>query len=53
MTNFWRTKTWVEPWVGKIPGGGYDNPPQYSSLENPTNRGAWWATVHRVTNGWT
>ena len=29
------------------------NPLQYSSLENPMDRGAWWATVHRVTNSWT
>ena len=30
------------------PGGGCGKPLQYSSLENP-NKGAWWATVHRVT----
>ena len=29
-------------------GGGHDNPFQYSCLENPMDRGAWWATVHRV-----
>ena len=34
--------------VGKIPGEGNGNPLQYSSLENPMDRGAWWATVHRV-----
>ena len=28
--------------------GGNGNPLQYSCLENPTDRGAWWATVHRV-----
>ena len=38
-----------DPWVGKIPGGGNGNPLQYSCLGNPTDRGAWWATVHRVT----
>ena len=38
---------------GRSPGGGHGNPPQYSSLENPMNRGAWWATVHWVTNSWT
>ena len=27
-------------------GGGQDNPLQYSCLENPMDRGAWWATVH-------
>ena len=28
------------------PGGGHDNPIQYSRLENPMDRGAWRATVH-------
>ena len=37
------------PWVGKIPpGGGHGNPLQYSCLENPGDRGAWRAAVHRV-----
>ena len=37
------------PWVRKIPpGGGHGNPLHYSCLENPMDRGAWWATVHRV-----
>ena len=30
------------------PGEGNGNPLQYSCLENPMDRGAWWATVHRV-----
>ena len=30
-------------------GEGNGNPLQYSCLENPTDRGAWWATVHGVT----
>ena len=34
---------------GKFPGGGHGNPLQYSCLENPMDREAWWATVHRVT----
>ena len=34
---------------GRSPGGGNGNPLQYSCLENPMDRGAWWATVHRVT----
>jgi len=34
------------PGSGRSPGGGTDNPLQYYCLENPTNRGAWWA--HRV-----
>ena len=33
---------------GRCPGGEYGNPLQYSCLENPMDRGAWWATVHRV-----
>ena len=36
------------PVSGRSPGGGHGNPLQYSCLENPTDRGAWWATVHRV-----
>ena len=40
--------------VGLIPGlerspeGGNSNPLQYSGLENPMDRGAWWATVHSI-----
>ena len=33
--------------------GGHGNPFQYSCLENSMDRGAWWATVHRVTQSWT
>ena len=36
------------PGLGRSPGGGHGNPLQYSSLENPKDRGDWWATVHRV-----
>ena len=32
---------------------GMATPLQYSCLENPVDRGAWWATVHRVTKSWT
>ena len=38
---------------GKSSGGGYGNPLQYSCLENPMDKGAWWATVHRVTKSQT
>ena len=38
---------------GRSPGGGHGNPLQYSCLKNPMNRGAWWATVHRVAKSWT
>ena len=34
-------------------GKGNGNPLQYSCLENPLDRGAWWAAVHRVTQSWT
>ena len=37
------------PGLGRFPGGGHGNPFQYSCLENPMDRGAWWATVHGVT----
>ena len=40
------------PWVGKTPGEGQGNPLQCSRLENPMDRGAWQATVHRVTQSW-
>ena len=36
------------PWVGKTPWRRKCNPPQYSYLGNPMDRGAWWATVHGV-----
>ena len=36
---------------GRSPGGGNDNPLQYSRLEYPMDRGAWWATVHGVAKG--
>ena len=37
------------PRSGRPPGGGHSKPLQYSCLENTMDRGAWWATVHRVT----
>ena len=37
------------PGSGRSPGGGNGNLLQYSCLENPMDRGAWQATVHRVT----
>ena len=38
---------------GRSPGGGHGNPLQYSCLENPMDRGAWWAIVHGVTKSQT
>ena len=43
------------PGSGRSPGGRHGNPLQYSCLENPMDRGAWWATVHwvkRVRHDW-
>ena len=37
------------PGSGRSPGGGHDNTPQYSYVENPMDRGAWQVTVHGVT----
>ena len=36
------------PGSGRSPGEGNGNPLQYSCLENPMDRRAWWATVHEV-----
>ena len=36
------------PRLGISPGEGNGNPLQYSCLENPMDRGAWWATVHGI-----
>ena len=33
------------PGLGRSPGGGNGNPPQYFCLENPMDRGAWWVGV--------
>ena len=41
------------PGSGRSPGGGNGYPFQYSCLENPMDRGAWRATVHRVTKNQT
>ena len=41
------------PGLGRCPGGGHGNPPSYSFLENPMDRGAWWSTIHRVEKSWT
>ena len=39
--------------LGRCHEGGNDNKLQYFCLENPSNRGVWWATVQRVTKSWT
>ena len=53
--------SWKSPWIlssqEQTPtteaGEGKGNPLQYSYLENPMDRGAWWTTVHGVTKSWT
>ena len=39
----------LTPGSGRPPGGEHANPLQYFCLENPMDKGAWWATVHEVT----
>ena len=41
------------PGLGRCPGGGHGSPLQYSYLENPMDRGAWWAIVHGLTKSQT
>ena len=40
------------PGLGRSAGEGNGNPLQFSCLENPMDRGALWATVHRVAKSW-
>ena len=68
MSTFWRVFLVVKnlpantgdirdacliPGWGRYPREGLGNPLQYSCLENPMNRGAWWATIHRVAKSQT
>ena len=46
-------ETWFDSWVRRSPGEGNGHPLQYSCLENSMDRGAWWATVHEVTQSQT
>ena len=41
------------PGLGRSPERGHGNPLQFSCLENPMDRGAWWVTVHGVTKSQT
>jgi len=41
------------PGLGRSPEGGHGRPLQDSCLENSMDKGAWWATVHRVAKSWT
>ena len=40
------------PGSARSPGEGNDNPLQYSCLENPVDRGDWWAIIHGVPKSW-
>jgi len=41
------------PGLDRSPGGGHSKLLHYSCLENPMDKGAWWATVHGVAKSWT
>ena len=41
------------PGLGRSPGAGHGNSLQFSCLENPLDREAWWVMAHRVTKGQT
>ena len=41
------------PVSGRSPGGEHGNPLQYSCVENPMDKGTWWATVHGVSKSQT
>ena len=45
--------TGLIPESGRSPGGGHGNPLKYSCLENPVDRGTWWAMVHGIANSQT
>ena len=47
------TRVEIFPGSGRSSGGGHGNPLQYSCLENPMDRGAWGAKVHRAAKSWT
>ena len=51
MQEIWDTG--LVPGLGRSPGEGHSNPLQHSCLENPMDREAWQATVHRVAQSWT
>ena len=38
--------------LGRSPGRGHGSSLQHSCMENPMDRGAWWAAVHRITKSW-
>ena len=40
------------PGLRRSPGVGNDKPFRYSCLENPMDRGAWWAVIHGTAKSW-
>ena len=54
LANAWEVRYMgLTPGSGRSPRGGHGNLLLYSCLENPVDRGAWWATVRQVTQSWT
>ena len=51
MTTHSGILAWKIPWIEATEGNG--SPLRYSCLENPMDRGAWWAAVHRVAKSGT
>ena len=48
-----KQKVVIKEQAEAILGEGNGNPHQYSCLENPIDRGAWWATVREAAQSWT
>ena len=48
ISNFYAGDQSLIPGSGRFPGVGNGNPLQYCCLENPMNRGVWWASLQRV-----
>ena len=48
----WRNIPCSIPGLERSPGKGNGNPLQFSCLENPMDKGAWWATAHGVIKSW-
>ena len=49
LPDFLESRTELVPGLGRCPGEGNGNPVQYSCLDHPMDRGAWWATAHGVS----
>ena len=53
LPSWYRIHLGLIPGSGRSPGGGIGNPLQYPCLENPMDRGEWWAIAHGVAKSWT